>query len=335
MNSFRSSRELIDECERMIRRDPAHRGLLSHRNLAAHLPIGQLGLAAESLARECRSAWIVTGFFIPGATPPAAESDGPLGAVLLAAVLHDLGRRVELITDPHCYPLLRETALLCGLQPQSVRVYSEEMIPDFERLPPTHLIAIERVGPSHTLDSFQAQIRSGPLPLADFERKVPPVSRDHCHNMRGEVIDACTGTLHQLFELHTPANSNVRTIGIGDGGNEIGMGAIPWEILAACLPDPSTAKTICRIATHWNILAGTSNWGGYALAAAVAFLERRTDLLERFTSEQQFNLLSSLIDRNLVVDGVTRERNPTVDSLPFLTYIQPWSSMRRLLNLND
>jgi hypothetical protein len=151
--------------------------------------------------------------------------------------------------------------------------------------------------------------------------------------MRGEIIDSATGGLHQLFDMLPVGNPSLRTIGIGDGGNEIGMGSIPWERLAALLSVTASPKIICRIVTDWNIIAGTSNWGGYALAAAVALLRDRLDLIAPFTSDQQFEVLSKLVGARLAVDGVTREYEPTVDGLPFLTYIQPWNSIRRLLGL--
>jgi hypothetical protein len=31
------------------------------------------------------------------------------------------------------------------------------------------------------------------------------------------------------------------------------------------------------------------------------------------------------------VDGVTREQTATVDGLPFLTYIQPWETIRGIV----
>ncbi|QDU43702.1 hypothetical protein Mal52_21780 [Symmachiella dynata] len=34
------------------------------------------------------------------------------------------------------------------------------------------------------------------------------------------------------------------------------------------------------------------------------------------------------------VDGVTRRQEPTVDGLPFLTYIQPLEGIRQLLGID-
>ena len=182
-----------------------------------------------------------------------------------------------------------------------------------------------------TLESLKAQSRTDEVPAAAFLQTVPHASWDHCHNMRGEIIDAHTAPLHELFEPQRLPRSDVKRIGIGDGGNEIGMGCIPWDELVRRLHGDHSARIPCRIGTDWNILAGTSNWGGQALAAATLLLRGQIDLLRPFTFEQQEAVLKHVIQHGPAVDGVTRLREPTVDGLPFLTYIQPWLGMRRLL----
>ena len=124
-------------------------------------------------------------------------------------------------------------------------------------------------------------------------------------------------------------------IGIGDGANEIGMGAVPWEELERRLSGEQSCRVPCRIACDWNIVAGTSNWGAYALAAAVLLRRGRADLLRPFTADQQRQVLEAMVSNGPAVDGVTRCREATVDGLPFLTYIQPWEGMRRALQFPD
>ena len=121
---------------------------------------------------------------------------------------------------------------------------------------------------------------------------VPAEDQDRCFNMRGAGIDEWTAPLHRLFEDAAPG---VVTIGIGDGGNEIGMGSIPWTELARRLPEPHGGKIACRVPCDWTILAGVSNWGGYALAAAVAYLEGRVEILEPWTGAQQFAWLEAIV----------------------------------------
>jgi hypothetical protein len=197
----------------------------------------------------------------------------------------------------------------------------------------SHLVAIERVGPSHTLESLCSQQRAGPTPTQEFERLCPAASRNHCHNMRGEIIDEFSGELHRLFEELPQVCPGAQTIGIGDGGNEIGMGAIPWEELARRLSGDAAARIPCRIAADWNIIAGTSNWGAMALAAATLLLKGQPHLLRAWNAERELRVLEAMVASGPAVDGVTRRREATVDGIPFLTYIQPWEGIRRLLGL--
>src|SRR4051812_41170682 len=75
---------MLTALERLIRTDPARRGLIATEPEFGPLLPGHLALAARELADQATCVGIVTGFFIPSALPPAAETDGPLGAVLLA-----------------------------------------------------------------------------------------------------------------------------------------------------------------------------------------------------------------------------------------------------------
>ena len=338
----------LAEMERLIRRDPARRGLISSESAWGPLCPGHLADAAKHLAEHGRRAIIVTGFFIPGAAPPSAETDGPPGAALLAAALTHAGLSVQIVTDESCRSATEIAVCEMGLAREDVRTiptsrdeqeaWCENILGEASRQPLTHLIALERVGPSHTSESIREQLQAEGVAesdrLAKFEQLVPDTDRDHCHNMRGECIDAHTASLHRLFEMAGP-RADICTIGIGDGGNEIGMGSIPWHELHRRLNGPGTARVPCRIATDWTIVAGVSNWGGQALAAATLLLKNKADAARDWTTHQQQHLLERLVAEGPAVDGVTRLPEPTVDGLPFLTYIQPWEGLRRLMGLHN
>jgi hypothetical protein len=151
--------------------------------------------------------------------------------------------------------------------------------------------------------------------------------------MRGESIDAFSADLHLLIEDAEQQNPDIKVIGIGDGGNEIGMGRFPREELLERISGPNSDRVPCRISADATIVAGVSNWGAYALAAAIAVQHGRADLLERHTAESQRQLLERIVNEAGAVDGVTRRNEPTVDGLPFLTQIQPWIAIRELLGL--
>lgn len=330
---------LFDEA---IRRDPAQRGLIGRETTFGPLCVGHLSSAATELATHASHLGIVTGFFIPRGEPPAAETDGPLGALLLAATLREAGIKTTVLSDAKCIAAIRATAAACDFPLGSVVEYPHgdaawraEFFQSGAGRDLSHLLAIERVGPSHTRESLEDQVRIGPPPLADYEAKVADEHRNHCHNMRGEIIDEFTADTYRLFEDLPRYRPAAKTIGIGDGANEIGMGKVPWEELERRLTGPQSGRVPCRIATDWNILAGTSNWGGYALAAATLLLRGQTEILRPWTCDQQFRVLEKLVFAGPAVDGVTRRQEATVDGLPFLTYIQPWAVIRQLLGLPE
>ncbi|MBI3863448.1 MAG: DUF4392 domain-containing protein [Planctomycetia bacterium] len=342
---------LIAEFETCIRRDPAQRGLIATEPAWGPVCPGHLGQAAAHLAEFGRNVAIVTGFYIPAGDPPAAETDGPPGALALAQALLQLGIESVVLTDALCIGAVRAAALasafpiervICYPHPSATDVAdaaTSRWRADFWRSGPgknlSHLIAIERVGPSHTLESLARQPRGGAAPARQFAARVPPEQRDCCHNMRGENIDRFAGDVHRLFEECAVDRTDVKTIGIGDGANEIGMGAALWEDLERRLSGEQAGRVPCRIATNWNIVAGTSNWGGYALAAAVALLRGNVQAVAAFDAAHEQRVLNEMVESGPAVDGVTRRREATVDGLPFLTYIQPWEAIRAKLGLRE
>ncbi len=325
-----------------MRRDPARRGLIAADERRGAVCSGHLAAAADDLSESATRVAIVTGFYIPRAVPPAAETDGPLGSTLLAAALEALGIECRLITDEPCAAAVACAAGQMGLDrdrvivaPHDGREWSAAFLKSGWGSRLSHLVAIERVGPSHTIESLSKQARVGPPPLEAFERTVPEASRNRCHNMRATVIDDWTANLHELFEAAHAQRPDIRTIGVGDGGNEIGMGSIAWEEIVARLDHDGAGLLPCRIATDWTILAGVSNWGAMALAAGVLALRRRLDVLAPWTCRQQELALEELVRRGPAVDGKTARAEATVDGLPFAAYIQPWGAIRRLFSLPE
>lgn len=330
---------LLNEFERFIHRDPARRGLCAtdadetEQAPVPRLGAGQLAAAAMDLARHARKVAIVTGFFIPHAQPPAAETDGPPGSLLLAHCLQALGIEAAVITDAPCAPAVRAAADGIGfsvdrvlVSPLQAESWCDEFWTSEFASGLTHLISIERVGPSHTPESVAKQKAED---VSGFLTDVAPEHHDHCHNMRGICIDGHTAPLHLLFECLPSRHPTARTIGIGDGGNEIGMGAIPWSELRRRLSGEQARRVPCRIPCDFNIVAGTSNWGAMALAAGVCLLRDRLDVLQPWTRERHHEWLEHLVTNGPAVDGVTGLREATVDGLPFLTYIQPWEGILR------
>src|SRR5208337_1187831 len=99
---------VIDAIEAAIQQDVG-------RNIAPLFAAARGGLrgAVAALADAGGTVGLITGFYVPGGTPPAAETDGPVGAALLAHALRRIGRSCRVCTDEPCATACR--AALSGL----------------------------------------------------------------------------------------------------------------------------------------------------------------------------------------------------------------------------
>lgn len=319
----------LDRMRNLIQEDVNQRGLGADpaANLLTACP-EDFHRACASLAGHPRPTLvIVTGFFIPTGQPPCGETDGPLGAIFLARALHPLGIRVVIATDQFCAKAVQAGINQCGLRKDVALVilpaadqagamtvseyyqYFQDRTGAF-----THLLAIERVGPSYTLDAMRLQDAAT---VPGFLEAVPPDHQDRCHTMRGRDITNTMSPAHRLFEAAV-ANPDVTTLGIGDGGNEIGMGKIPWDIIRRNIPNGGLVA--CRVPTQHLIVCGISNWGAYGLAAGVRLLRQSSPDVSLFNTDVEFTILECMVENGPLVDGVSGLATPTVDGLHFDTY---------------
>ena len=151
--------------------------------------------------------------------------------------------------------------------------------------------------------------------------------------MRGKVITDKMFPAHLAFEDECRNTYGHYTIGIGDGGNEIGMGEIPWETIAKNVPNGGLVA--CRVPTDYNIVCGVSNWGAYGLAAGVWHLRGRPFDPELFSADRERELWEKVLKEAVLVDGVTGERTLTVDGLSWDDYIQPLREIAAILKENS
>jgi len=280
----------------------------------------------------------VTGFFIPQAQPPCGETDGPLGALFLARALAPMGVGIALAADGTAVPALATGLAACGLAGKvplvtlpdaegayegTIREHAHALHHDYlmrfttEVGSVTHLVALERVGPNHTRESIGFEGASEAWEL--FPREVPQAARGRCLSMRGRDVTPFTRPAHLLFEKLPWAMVGGRTtIGIGDGGNEIGMGKLPWATVRRNVPQGGLVA--CRVPTDHLIVAGVSNWGAYALATGVRLLRGAPPDPALYAVEREQELLRLMVEAGPLVDGVTGEPTVTVDGLTFERY---------------
>ncbi len=285
--STRPHEERIASLEGIVGRDLG-------RNVDALRQEARGGLidAARSIA-ECRNpvVAILTGAFMPWATPPAPETDGPIGTAELAIGLSKAEATVRVVTDSRCAEVVR--LALAAAWPECdipVDVIGDADAPTAidglasryqDQYGVTHAIAVERLGPG----------RDG-----------------RTYDMTGRDISDFMVPLHKLFS----AGDWVR-IGIGDGGNELGMGSLARETVAATVPLGELIH--CTVPCDHLIVSAISNWGAQALLAAVAVLREEDALLAHLSAERNLATLREVVLKGPAVDGVTQKQEMSVDGI--------------------
>ena len=236
---------------------------------------------AFSLCWAARSALIVTGFFIRSASAP--ETDGPPGSVILGRALAFLGKRVSLATDRHNLSALDACSGSVG---------------------GPSVLCLDGPDPA-TLEGFD---------LLVFLERPGRAGDGRYYNMRGEDIGTVVVPLDDL--ALTAVGLGVPVLGIGDGGNEAGMGAL-YEPLVRLLPH--YAPFLSRVPSTVCLPVDVSNWGGYALAALLSVPFGRWVGLDE---GEEKRMLAALRDRG-AVDGVSGLGGCSVDgfALPDLNRV--------------
>ena len=150
--------------------------------------------------------------------------------------------------------------------------------------------------------------------------------------MRGRDITSHMAPAHRLFERnHNDGRPALTTIGIGDGGNEIGMGKISPGVIGRNIPNGELIA--CRVPTDHLIVCGVSNWGAYALAAGVALVRGAKLDPALFDLEKEREYLRIMVEQGPLVDGVTAQQTVTVDGLSFEEYAKPLVRIRDILGV--
>lgn len=273
--------KFYERLDAIMKQDFGARGLLSS------LPASPIAQTARSLA-QARHAILLTGF--PVRLPDGSvvgETDGPSGTANLAYALMETGCRVSVVTDSVSHALLEAALALRVPSAELILLPKSEPEPFIaelvETLKPTHFISLERPGKA-----------------AD----------GHYHNMRGEQIDDML-TDSAAF-LSESKRAGAVTIAIGDGGNEMGMGAFRKEIVAGV----ACGDMICASeAADFTLAGGVSNWWGWGIAALLSIQLGRSLLP---SEETEARLLRQVVLAG-GVDGATKEATVTVDNLSLET----------------
>jgi hypothetical protein len=234
--------------------------------------------AAEGLIAKVKRhdvVFVVTGAgYAPGM--PTGESDGPPGAASIARALYKgLGAvPVFVCENKHAGPIRAssEAATLMIRPPEAAKRgfgAAVETAPDdqaavaawahslHERWNPKAIISVERLGPAPDGVIYNATaIPKGPE----------------------------TGIIDIAEVFYEAQRRSVFSIGIGDHGNEMGFGRIR-DAVARIMPKGDILGTVVRTDVLFPCLM--SNWGAYAIEAALAFLLKQPELMHGWKMEER------------------------------------------------
>jgi len=293
-------------------------GVIQVLNDAAHRRYGRVPalVAAEQLRARIRpgdSVIIATGCTYPGFELMVGEPDGPMGAASLARALA-LGLQAKPV-------VVAEECLVNGIR-AAVRSAGLNTISLDHLLQLNPAINRSATVLSFPVDDQQAIEESArlldmlrPSALIAIE-KLGPNQRGVYHMVKGHDSSAFQAKAGRLFDAARPRG--ILTIGVGDRGNEIGMGAIA-DTVRQLLPYGSTCQCPCgggvADATEVDVVVpGTcSNWGAYGIAACLAALLDSPEILHDANAEAR--MLRSCMDAGMA-DGISILCEPAVDGIP-------------------
>ena len=256
--------------------------------------------AAEFLNKPPCNVGIVTGAQVPEKMP-LGENDGPLGAVVLAKTLQNIGHKVIFYTDTAAALPIEQLLDWLSIDVEVIHLKkgdteNQKQIAEYLDI----AIAVERLGGNPNGIIYGAT----------------GVSRSEFRCNTDTIFESMTA-------LGKP------TIGIADGGNEIGCGKIR-HIIVETLADLNYAdRTPCGggifsvVSTDVLVIATSSNLGCAGLTAALAFLLKDPRLCH--TKEMERAIIAKGVEIGLTdggtgkvieaVDGVAAELHASLVSI--------------------
>ncbi len=224
---------------------------------------GPLTLSAANLLKERvrpgDRVLVLSGFLMRDYGLP--ETDGPIGAAVLARALAVGLEAVPVgVSEESVVGCMQACFSAAGLIPASVD--------DLDSGRNRCALLSFPVDPAEAQEAAREMLtRLKPTAVVAVER--PGAGSDgEYHGGGGFEISSFTAKTDVLFS--EARAQGIATIGVGDLGNELGMGGVA-EIVKADVPlgDVIAAKQEADIA----VVANISNWGAYGIAACIAAIQ--------------------------------------------------------------
>ena len=231
---------------------------------------------------ECEKekiSYILTGFCCMHEN---CETDGPIGTSVLCNMLRFLGFNSQILCDSHAENVVKAAAL------------------------------DSPVVVAHSVDELEKEISF----CVSIERPGRTAKTNDYRTMRARDITNVTAPLDFLFPNNKDNEKKpYLTVSVGDGGNEVGTGNIMQKI-EEYVP---MGESICTITTcDVLVMAGVSNWGAIAIAAALAIECNNKEAALSFIElcGKQGEMLDRMLKQGSY-DGISGESIPVIDGMKF------------------
>ncbi len=266
--------------------------------------------AAEVLTKHLgRGDTVIIATGLPTYPWFSGEQDGPVGAATLArALVLALAAKPVLLTEASHLEMCRAAVRGAGLYARG--------LDDALRLPTTAAVIPFTMAQRDAAQEAETLLgRLQPKALIAIER---PGANEHgrYHAAKGFDITEHCAKLDVLFEQAKARG--IPTIGIGDGGNELGSALIRNTVLAevpygAKCQCPCAGTTVPQFEPDVLVMAAISNWGAYGIEAALAVLLGRPEVLHSRAVDQRTHDLCAAAEANNDGPGLL---DPGTDGVP-------------------
>jgi D-glutamate cyclase len=239
-----------------------------------------------------------------------AETDGPLGAASLARALQvGLGAKPVILTDQAAVEMTRATC-----RGASLNVTDIGTVKKTERTVSVIGFPVDEKEAKREADRLWQEL--SPKAIIAIERRGRNEKGVYHALPKGRNMNRTEAKMVTLYDK--AKETGVLTIGIGDGGNEIGWGII-GDVIKEKMDFGDRCSCGCgggvgdSTVVDVMVAASVSNWGAYGVAACLSVLMNNPEILQDAKIESR--MLRECIDAG-GIDGVSYYPEPKVDGLP-------------------
>jgi len=240
------------------------------------------------------------------------EVDGYLGAAAISrALMRGRHANVVVATDDWAFAPLAAAYRGAGAILRRPGDDYRAITATFEAMPLDH--DASRTRAAELIDRYRPKV------VLAIER-LGPNRKGVTHGATGLSRDPEQSKTQYLFE-HAAAR-NIATIGIGDGGNEIGFGLILDDVRRVLAHGdecqcPCQGGTACQVATDVLVVGAISNWAGYGVAANIAYQLEKPELF--INADTLERMLTNCVEAG-AVDGISNLPELADDGVPLLAH---------------